>query len=258
MVEFFPTARAIVALGPVTVYWYGLLYVVAFGVVYFVLPRLQRYRGLTLNRPQILELVTWGAVGVVVGGRLGYVLLYAPLQYLAHSAEIFFLSQGGMSSHGGFIGIALAVWLWARSSLLCPAKPEGEVGTREGKGGFSSYLALLDIIIVPAGVGLALGRLGNVINQELYVTPLAQVVALASPLIIAVFCYWHLRRIQQPGTTTGLFLVLYSLARFGEEWLREPEWPLVGGWLTWGQLYTLPLLLVGLYLLKDEVHRGHT
>jgi phosphatidylglycerol:prolipoprotein diacylglycerol transferase len=117
------------------------------------------------------------------------------------------------------------------------------------------YFQLLDVIVVPAALGLALGRLGNVINNELYITPLAQFIAVASPILIAGFCYWQLRHHQRPGKTTALFLILYSLSRFGEEWLRAPEWPLIFGVLTRGQLYTLPLFLLGLYLLKDEVSR---
>jgi phosphatidylglycerol:prolipoprotein diacylglycerol transferase len=263
VVEFFPTARVIVTLGPVTVYWYGLLYVAAFGVVYFVLPRLQRYRGLSLTRTQLLELVTWGAVGVVAGGRLGYVLLYAPLYYIAHPGEIFLLSQGGMSSHGGFIGVALAIWLFVYVVFPSWSLPAELVGSRGALA--ITPLALFDIIVVPAGVGLALGRLGNVINQELYVTPLAQLVAVGAPILMAVICYWHLRRSSKPGTTTGLFLILYSVARFGEEFLREPEWPLIFEWVTYGQLYTAPLLLIGVWLLllpgsfavwsKDEARR---
>lgn len=233
MLDWFPSSRALVTIGGFSIYWYGVLYVVSFIGAYFFVDRLQRYRGLSLTKNQLLELITWCAVGVVIGGRLGYMLLYEPLFYLAHPLEIIQLSQGGMSSHGGFVGVAVAIWL-----------------AREGKGGFWLYLSLLDAIAIPAAFGVALGRLGNLINHELYVTPLAQAMAVGSPLVLAGVCWWYLRRWDTPGHITGLFLILYSLARFIEEWLREPQWPLVSDWLTWGQLYTIPLLLLGLWLLR--------
>ena len=148
MIEFFPTPRAIVRFGSLTLYWYGVLYVVAFAVAGWLWPYVQGYRGLRLTRGQVVELVTWVAAGVVVGGRLGYVFLYAPLYYLANPEEIFLLSRGGMSSHGGFIGVAVAVWIvskWvlSRHALLrsnelrkgeAPPLPrearQGEVGAR--------------------------------------------------------------------------------------------------------------------------------
>ena len=115
---------------------------------------------------------------------------------------------------------------------------------------------MLDVVVIPAALGIALGRIGNVINGELYLTPRAQLVALGAPLVIGAICYWHLRHEHRPGKTAGLFLLLWSLARFGEEYLRAPEWPLVAGFLTRGQVYTLPLFLLGLYLLKDEADRS--
>ena len=269
-----------VSLGSFTIYWYGVFYVVAFALAYVLLGRLPRWRGLVLDRAQRLELIAWGAVGTVLGGRLGYVLLYEPLYYLAHPLEIVQLAQGGMSSHGGFIGVAVALWFfalqmkrgWLSGTALAERNSEGpqpiaglgeaELSEdREGPGETgpaSRYLQVLDIVIVPAALGLALGRLGNVINQELYITPLAQLVAIAAPLLVAAVCYWHLTHRAAPGTTVGLFLVLYSVARLGEELLRESEWPLIAEVVTRGQLYTLPFLLAGLYLLKDEVNHSRS
>lgn len=240
--------RELVTIGAITLYWYGLLYVVAFALAFFLLARLQRYRSLALSPGQMLELVTWGALGAVVGGRLGYVLLYEPLYYWAHPLEILDLSAGGMSSHGGFVGVGIAMWVvssWVLSGRGAP---------RSGHP-LARYCSVLDILTVPAALGLALGRVGNLINQELYLTPLARVAAVASPLLLAALSYWALRRRPRAGAALGVFLVWYSLLRFGEEYLREPEWLLSGGYFTWGQVYTLPLFLAGLYLLKDEVKR---
>lgn len=247
MIDWLPSPRVFVSIGGFTVYWYGLMYVIALTGVYFLFGRLQQYRQLALRRSQIVELITWGAVGVVGGGRLGYVLLYEPSYFMKHPVEIWQISQGGMSSHGGFIGVAVALGLyWA---------------TSQRKSGFSAYLSLLDILAVPAGLGLILGRLGNIINHELYITLAAQVVALTAPLLLAGVCWWALRSWKKPGQVIALFLIVYSLARFGEEYLREPEWPRVFAWLTLGQAYTVPLLLVGVclfvYGLKDEPGSPH-
>ncbi len=267
MIEFFPTSRAIVQIGQFTVYWYGLLYVLGFALACFVFQRLQKHRGLNLGKNELLELITWGAAGVIIGGRLGYVLLYEPTYYLAHPLEIFQLSAGGMSSHGGMIGVAVGVFLFAkvRAQKTLPQTGRNTHPASQDEPladllqqNFLSFpgLRILDIITIPASLGLALGRVGNVINSELYLTPLAQVVAIGAPLFIALVCYRHVRNISRPGTTTGWFLVLWSVARFGEEYLRAPEWPLVAEVITRGQLYTLPFLVVGLYLLKDAKDRS--
>lgn len=244
--------RELVTIGAITLYWYGLLYVVAFALAYFLLARLQKYRGLALSLGQLLELVAWGAVGVVVGGRLGYVLLYEPLYYWAHPLEILDLSAGGMSSHGGFVGVGVAMGLFA---IFTPPSLLKAGHLPLLRGGKLAYFAILDLITVPAALGLSLGRVGNLINQELYVTPLARVAAVASPLLLVALSYWALKRRPRVGTALGVFLVWYSLFRFGEEYLREPQWLLGAGYFTWGQVYTLPLLLAGLYLLKDEAKR---
>ncbi len=245
MIDWLPSARAVVTVGDFTIYWYGVLYVVAFAGVYYLFGRLQQYRQLGFTHSQILELLTWGAVGAVVGGRLGYVLLYEPAYYLAQPLEIWHLSHGGMSSHGGLVGVAVAVWLFNRPA---PFR--------------TTYLSLFDVIAFPAALGLALGRFGNIINHELYVTPFARAVAVGAPVALAGLCWWALRRWHTSGKVISLFLIFYSVFRFIEEFLREPEWLVGKGWVTWGQVYTLPFFLVGIvlfvYCLKDEPDTHHT
>lgn len=209
--------------------WYGFFYVAAAALAWWFLPQLARVRKLELSRWQWLDVATLGLAGALMGGRLGYVLLYEPLYYWLHGWEIFDLSAGGMSSHGGFIGMGLVLLIGAKWLKI-------------------NYWQLLDVVVVPAALGLALGRLGNVINHELYVTPLAQVVAVGQHLVIAGICYWNYVTTKKIGRTTGLFLILYSLARLFNEYLRESEWNLVLGFLTRGQAYTLPLFLIGLWL----------
>lgn len=238
MIELFPAREVLLQIGDWQIRWYGVLYVVAFGLAYLLLPRLQKYRGLNVSKDQWLEIFTAAVTGVIIGGRLGYVVFYEPSYFLAHPAEIFTLWQGGMSSHGGFIGVGLALW-WAAQRLKI------------------NLLALIDIAVVPIALGLALGRLGNFINQELYVSTAAHLLAIGKDLLIAGVCYYLLTTpppkpgplLRKEGQTTTAFLLLYALLRFLTEYLRFQEWPLVLG-LTRGQILTLPIILVGGLLYK--------
>jgi len=226
MIELLPSREILFKVGQWSVHWYGALYVVAFGLGLWLLPRLQEYRGLKLRVGQWLEVVTWAAAGVLIGGRLGYVLLYGWEYWREQPAQIFNLGQGGMSSHGGFIGVGIALWVAARLQKI-------------------NYWQLLDIFVVPAALGLSLGRIGNVINRELFVTPLIQSLVVGKDLVIAGACWWYLRGTKEsPGKTTALFLVMYGVLRFMMEYIREQDWPMVWG-LTRGQWYTLPIIVAG-------------
>ncbi len=211
-------------------HWYGFMYVAAFWLGWLVLPRLGKWRNTHLNREEWTEIVVWSAVGVLAGGRLGYVVLYEPTFYLQHVSRILAVWEGGMSSHGGFIGVALALWYVSRKFRL-------------------HLLQLSDIAVVPVAVGLALGRFGNFINHELYVGNFA-LAAVAKDVLIAAVCYLLLRRMPalRDGKVTGIFLVMYAALRFLTEYVRVQEWEPVWG-LTRGQLFTIPLLVVGIYLL---------
>ncbi len=253
MLAFFPSREIVLYLSGFEIRWYGVLYVASFLLALYLLPRLQRHRGLQLPLEDWLVVVTWVAVGIVVGGRLGYVVLYEPGYFAAHPLETLSLWQGGMASHGGFVGVGFVLWMlsrWYRWDLW----------------------KLLDVAVVPVALGLALGRLGNWINQELYVSNLAHMVAVVKNLAIAGVMYWHLRATSwgfsgaaqrqtlssSPGVTErlgrvgsgrtlALFLILYGILRFITEYLRVQEWPAVVG-LTRGQLFTLPIVAVGVWL----------
>lgn len=188
-----------------------------------------KWRNIQLNREQWTEVVVWVAAGVLIGGRLGYGLLYEPSYYIHHVGRILAVGEGGMSSHGGFIGVALALWYVSRKFRV-------------------ALLSLADIAVVPAALGLALGRIGNFINHELYIGNYA-LVAAAKDVLIAAVCYMLLKRVPRvrDGQVTGAFFVLYAVFRFLTEFLRMQEWGYVWG-LSHGQLLTMPLLLVGLYL----------
>lgn len=213
--------------------WYGVMYVLAFWIAWALLPYLAKKRGVTLSRDRWTSIVAWGALGIVVGGRLGYGLLYDPHFFLANPGEIFKIWHGGMSSHGGFIGAALGVW-WAARSL--------------------PLLSIADVISIPAALGLALGRIGNLTNKEFGMYPMYEAIA---DLCIAGICYvLFVRWKGKPGTVFSLFLILYGIARFLLEYLRPQEWSQLVG-LTRGQLYTIPLFVIGciLYLRANRNDR---
>jgi phosphatidylglycerol:prolipoprotein diacylglycerol transferase len=245
-----PERTVALIIGSWSIHWYGVLYVIGFLLALFLLPRLQHWRGLKLVKDQWIEIMAWAAGGVIIGGRLGYVIFYEPLYFWHHPLEIFELWHGGMSAHGGFIGVALALYIVSRLFKV-------------------DFWKILDVAIVPAAFGLALGRFGNFINLELYgtVTTLpwgihipgvsglrhpVQIYAAIKDIFIAVVCYIVLKaKSVCTGQVTALFLILYGILRFITEYWREPEWPLIniGGILfSRGQLLSLPIIVVGAML----------
>ena len=199
------------------------------------------------KKEQWNDLVFWGVLGVVLGGRIGFVLFYEPLYFLQNPLEIFAVWKGGMSSHGGFVGVILVLLFVMRTHL-------------------QQIFVLGDIVTVPAALGLAIGRIGNLINQELYGFPttlpwgitipgvegLRHPTALYSSLgnmCIAALCFWHLRSTKKPGMTSVLFLALYAVSRFLIEFLRVPSHSVVDVGvmtLTRGQVLSIMVLLSAL------------
>ncbi|MBM3227430.1 prolipoprotein diacylglyceryl transferase [Candidatus Peribacteria bacterium] len=251
MLSLFPSRAVAISVFGFDVHWYGLLYLAGFLVAYLLLPRLQKYRGLSLDSDAWGDILAWGVLGVLLGGRLGYVLFYDPGYYLMHPLEVLAVWKGGMASHGGFIGVILSLIFSARKHKI-------------------SLLALGDIVVVPVAIGLALGRLGNFINQELYGIPTTlpwgiaipgveglrhptQLYAVLKDLFIAGVCFLHLRLpMKSQGQTAGIFLILYGVLRFALEFLREPTHtaliigPMI---LTRGQVYSVPIVIGGLFVL---------
>jgi phosphatidylglycerol:prolipoprotein diacylglycerol transferase len=247
--QFDPVAFEI---GPIGVRWYGLMYLVGF--VLFVV--LGKYRAkqqlLTGWHPRdIDDMLFYGVFGVILGGRLGYVLFYKPLHYLANPLEIFAVWTGGMSFHGGFLGVLFALWLFAR---------------RRGK----RWLDVTDFVAPLVPLGLAAGRLGNFINGELVgrVTsvPWAMVFpqvdnqprhpsqlyqfGLEGVLLFAILWIYTSRR-RPMGAPSGLFLAGYGAFRFIAEYAREPDSFLAAlplG-LTMGQWLSLPMMLAGVTMI---------
>ncbi len=250
--QFDPVAFSV---GPVSVRWYGLMYLAGF-LIFSTLGRLrarQAWRGISVQ--DVDDLLFWGVFGVILGGRLGYVLMYKPEYYLAHPLEIPMLWRGGMASHGGIIGVILVMWLYARS---------------RGK----SFLTVADFVVPLLPLGLAAGRLGNFINGELWGRPADPAVwpwAMVFPqahdggiarhpsqlyqfalegLLLFVILWLYSRRPRLAGTVGCLFLIGYGVLRFIAEFAREPDDFL--GLLRWhlsmGQWLSLPMIVIGVAL----------
>ena len=244
--EFDPV---IFRLGPLAIRWYGLAYFLAFILCYFALETLSKRRQLRITREQISDLIVYLAASVVVGGRAGWWLIY---HRTPQSPEPWYepvaIWNGGMSFHGGLIGVVLVAWFWSWRNRV-------------------SLWHIADNLALVTPIGLLLGRLANFINAELVGRPTelpwgvifpgdefarhpSQLyeALLEGPLLLAGL--WGTRRFCKAydGRTAGLFVMLYSLFRFGVEFTREPDVQIgfiAFGWLTMGQLLSLILLLCG-------------
>jgi phosphatidylglycerol---prolipoprotein diacylglyceryl transferase len=254
--QFDPIAFQI---GPVAVRWYGLMYLVGF-VLFVVLGKVRARRNLLTGwHPRdVDDMLFYGVFGVILGGRLGYVLFYKPLYYIAHPVEILQVWSGGMSFHGGFLGVLAALWLFARN--------------RDKR-----FLDVTDFVAPLVPLGLAAGRLGNFINGELVgrVTdvPWAMVFPQVDGLprhpsqlyqfglegvLLFVLLWWYAGRTRPMGAVSATFLIGYGAFRFIAEFAREPDNFLgfLAGGLTMGQWLSLPMMAAGLCMLVWSYRRA--
>lgn len=248
--QFDPVA---IALGPIQIHWYGLTYLVAFGLFLFLATRRAAkpwYAAAGWTRRDVEDLLFWGVVGVVVGGRLGYALFYKPGHYLANPLEILQVWKGGMSFHGGLIGVILGLAWFAR---------------RRGV----PFLQVTDIVVPCAPTGLASGRLGNFINGELWgraadpslpwamVFPQSGTSFARHPsqlyqfamegLLLFALLWWFGRKERPLGRVSAAFLMGYGVFRFTAEFFREPDRFLgtLALGMSMGQWLCVPMILAG-------------
>ena len=245
-------------LGFLQIHWYGLMYLVGIGGAWFLASRRLHAFDPTWSKEKLSDLVFWVAMGVIVGGRLGYVLFYDLPAYIANPLLILEVWKGGMSFHGGLIGVMLATLWFAR---------------RNGK----SFFELMDFIAPLVPIGLGAGRIGNFINAELWgkVTdvPWAMVFPTGGPeprhpsqlyqfalegVALFVILWVYSRKPRPTMAVSGLFAVCYGIFRFIVEFVRVPDAQLgylAWGWLTMGQVLCVPMILAGLGLIAYAYKR---
>lgn len=243
---------AIVRFGDFALHWYGMMYLVGFVGGWWLGRVRARRPGSGWQVQEIGDLLFYGALGVIVGGRIGYILFYNFGLFLEDPLLLLRIWQGGMSFHGGLLGVLLAMWLYGR---------------RTGR----TFFQVTDFIAPLVPIGLGAGRIGNFINGELWGRPTdlpwgmvfpfvdAQprhpsmlYEALLEGLVLFVILWWFSSRPRPRMAVSGLFLLCYGVFRFAVEFVREPDSHLgfiAFDWLTMGHLLSAPMVLFGVLLL---------
>ncbi|MEO7916895.1 MAG: prolipoprotein diacylglyceryl transferase [Dokdonella sp.] len=260
------------SVGPLAVHWYGLMYLVSFGLAY-AFGEYRRRRGrLPVGEQSYSDLIFYGMLGVIIGGRVGYMFFYNFAELIHDPISFFKVWQGGMSFHGGFIGVMVSSWLWSRRNGI-------------------HFFDTMDFVAPMVPIGLGLGRFGNFIGGELWgrhtdvpwgmIFPRAPELAdqsidtlrslaqagmlnqearhpsqlyellLEGVVMFAVLAIVSAKP-RRRYLISGLFALLYGCSRFAVEFVRQPDVQLgflAGGWLTMGMLLSLPLIVVGLFLI---------
>lgn len=246
-------------IGSFSVRWYGISYMLGIVLGWLLARRyVQRYKEFGVSPQLVDDFVFWVTIGILVGGRLGYVLLYHPMAYWQNPAAILRLQDGGMSFHGGFMGVVVAGIAFCRYHRLGTCR-------------------MMDVVACVAPIGLGLGRIANFINGELWgrvtTVPWGMVFPTGGPLPrhpsqlyeaalegVLMFCVLNglirLPRIRaSSGFLTGAFGAMYGAIRFTLEFYREPDAELIGQ-LTKGQTYSLPMLVLGMALMIVAYRHG--
>lgn len=241
-----------ISLGPVKVHWYGIMYLIGF-LLFWWFGRIRARRDYTVVRPeQVGDMLFYGMLGVILGGRIGYIVFYNLPQFFADPLILFRVWEGGMSFHGGLLGVIIAFWLIQRQQRW-------------------GFWKTMDFVAPLTPLGLGAGRIGNFINAELWgrVTdvPWGMVFPNGGPLprhpsqlyeaflegLVLFAILWIYSNKPRPvGAVSGLFLIAYGSFRFAIEFVRVPDAHigyLAFGWFTMGQLLTLPMILAGITLM---------
>ena len=258
-IEFPNIDPVLIELGPISVRWYGLMYLVGFMFALWLANRRADQPGSGWTREQVSDLLFAGFLGVVLGGRIGYVLFYNFDLFLADPLYLFKVWTGGMSFHGGLLGVITAMFWYAK---------------KNGR----TFFGVADMIAPLVPFGLGMGRLGNFMNSELWgrVTdvPWAIVFPNGGPLprhpsqlyemalegiVLFLILNWFIKKPRPLGSVSGLFLAGYGTFRFLVEYVREPDahLGLFGGVISMGQILSLPMVIIGALMMVWAYKRGH-
>lgn len=253
-----------IQIGPLAIRWYALSYVVALLVGWQYCMRLAKRPPELVTPRQVDDFLVWATLGVILGARIGFVLFYQPSFYLANPVEIIKVWKGGMSFHGGLLGVMLAMYVYTQRYGIM-------------------FLALTDLVTAAAPIGLFLGRLANFVNGELWGRPTDGSWGIVFPragseprhpsqlyeaglegvllfTVLTVLIFSPVKALRRPGLVSGTFLVGYGAARIFVEFFRQPDSYIgKGGFLalgtTWGQWLSVPLVLGGAYLIWRALRR---
>lgn len=248
-----PLSLGDMTIGPFNVHWYGIMYLLAFASAWLVAMQRAKSPNATVNKSQVENLITYGAFGVILGGRLGYVVFYNFEQFLRDPLWLFRVWEGGMAFHGGLIGVIVAMFIYSYRIN----RP---------------FIEVMDFVAPIVPLGLFFGRLGNFIGQELWGrvsdVPWAMVFpkamdpagiarhpsqlyqAFLEGLVLFVIVFWFSAKPRPRGAVSGVFLIGYSIFRFSVEFVREPDQGIdLIGWMTRGQLLCVPMFILGIGLL---------
>lgn len=251
-------------IGPLSIHWYGLMYLFGFAAAWAIGVARTKKEWSPIQRSQVEDMIFYAALGVVLGGRMGYVFFYNFQGFLEDPVELFRVWQGGMSFHGGLLGVIIAMWLYTRKINR-------------------SFLDLMDFGAPLVPIALGLGRLGNFIGGELWgretdvswgmVFPkdTEQLVrhpsqlyqAFLEGIVLFSILFWFSRKPRPRAAVASLFLILYGCFRFLVEFVREPDAHIgyMFGWMTRGQLLSIPMIILGAgimywaYQLRDQKGR---
>lgn len=251
----------LVQLGPLAIRWYALAYIAGIIGGYYYIKRINQHNTPPLLKEKALDdLILYAVLGIIAGGRIGYVLFYNAPYFLDNPEEIIAIWKGGMSFHGGLIGVTLAFYLFAKRFEV-------------------NFFALMDRIACAAPIGLFFGRLANFINGELYGRVTHSEWGLVFPhggslprhpsqlyeagleglvLFVLLAVLWHYTKLRRkPGMLAGIFLIGYATARSIVEFFREPDAQLgfLWGGATMGQLLCVPMAALGVYLVVRATNR---
>mgnify|MGYP001608281276 CR=1 FL=1 len=238
-------------IGPFKLRWYGLMYALAFGICYLYLQYSKQGKALKLSKEQKDTFAAVVIGGVLLGGRLGYILFYNLPYYLQNPLKIVAVWEGGMSFHGGLLAVILGVFWFVRKYRV-------------------NFLKLTDIVVSIAPIGLFLGRIGNFINGELYGRianrfclyfptdpvncryPSQLLEAATEGLVLFILLFIIRRYTQKTGVASAFFLIFYGIFRIFVEFFREPDLQIgyIFGWLTEGQILSLLMILFGAGLFR--------
>ena len=239
-----------VQLGPISIHWYGIMYMLAFASAWWLAMRRATIAG--FSKEQVSDIIFYGAIGVVLGGRIGYILFYQFGAFIEEPSMILRVWEGGMSFHGGLIGVILAV-------IFCARRQQ------------RSFASIMDFVAPIVPLGLGAGRLGNFIGGELWGRPTELPWGMVFPhvdqlarhpsqlyqfalegIFLFILVWLYSAKPRASLQVSGMFLLGYGGQRLVVEFARQPDAHLnfiAFGWLTQGQLLSMPMIALGLYLL---------